>query len=104
MRPTQQSGSMPTSAAGLGARDTVPSGCDTYGMREGATLKLDSGEEVRVDVDRDDLDRDEIVLRRLGAGSGPLEDRLAVIDQILATASPRPAGTTDRWLAADRER
>ncbi len=73
-------------------------------MREGATLKLDSGEEVRVDVDPDDLDRDEIILRRLNNGPRPLEDRLAVVDQIIATASPHPAGTTDRWLAADRER
>jgi hypothetical protein len=73
-------------------------------MRERATLKLDSGEEVRVDVDPDDLNRDEIVLRRLGTGPRPLEDRLAVIDEIIATASPHPAGTADRWLAADRER
>jgi hypothetical protein len=73
-------------------------------MREGATLKLDSGEEVRVDVDPDDLDRDEIVLRRLSTGPRPLEARLAVIDEIIATASAHPTGTTDRCLAADRER
>ena len=73
-------------------------------MREGATLKLDSGEELRVDIDRDDLDRDEIVVRRSGADTRPLEDRLAVLDDIIATAAPHPAGTTDGLLADDRER
>jgi hypothetical protein len=34
-------------------------------VREQATLKLDSGVELRVDLDRDDLHRDEIALRRL---------------------------------------
>ena len=73
-------------------------------MREGATLKLDGGEELRVDIDRDDLARDEIVLRRPAAQAGALKDRLAVLDNIIATAPPHPAGTTDRLLAADRER
>jgi hypothetical protein len=74
-------------------------------MREGATLKLDSGEELRVDVDRDDLDEDEIVVRRAGAGRAPSQERLvARIDRHLATTKPHPAGTTDRWLAADRDR
>lgn len=85
-------------------RDTWTAGCDTWNMREGATLKLDSGTEVRVDVDPADLQRDEIVLRRVGAGPQPLADRLAVLDRIIATAAPHPAGTTDRLLAADRER
>jgi hypothetical protein len=73
-------------------------------MREGARLKLDSGEEVRVDVDPEDLNRDEIVLRRFGTGPRPLKARLAVPDEIIATASPLPAGTTDRWLVVDSER
>ncbi|MGP0039005.1 MAG: hypothetical protein ACLP4R_31250 [Solirubrobacteraceae bacterium] len=73
-------------------------------MREGATLKLDSGEEVRVDVDRDDLDRDEIVVRRTAQPTPSRDNLLAWIDQHLATAKPHPAGTTDRFLEADRER
>jgi hypothetical protein len=73
-------------------------------MREGATLKLDSGEELRVDLNRDDLERDEIVVRRSTAEAGPPTDRLAVLDNIIATTVPHPAGTTDRLLAADRER
>lgn len=73
-------------------------------MREGATLKLDSGEELRVDIDRDDLDRDEIVVRRSGADAPALADRLTVLDNIIATADAHPAGTTDRLLADDRER
>lgn len=35
-------------------------------MIEQATLVLDSGEEVRVEVDRDDLSRDEFTVRRIG--------------------------------------
>jgi hypothetical protein len=74
-------------------------------MREGATLKLDSGEELRVDVDRDDLEQDEIVVRRAGTEPAPSQERLlASIDRHLATAKSHPAGTTDRWLAADRDR
>jgi hypothetical protein len=74
-------------------------------MREGATLRLDSGEELRVDVDRDDLEQDEIVVRRAGTEPAPSQERLlASIDRHLATAKGHPAGTTDRWLAADRHR
>jgi hypothetical protein len=73
-------------------------------MREGATLRLDSGEEVRVDVDRDDLDHEEIVVRRTPESAPSPEKLLAWIDQHLATAEPHPAGTTDRYLEADRER
>lgn len=42
-------------------------GCDTTTVRVLATLKLDSGAELRVEFDRDDLDLDraEIVLRRV---------------------------------------
>ena len=73
-------------------------------MREGATLKLDSGEEVRVDVDRDDLEQDEIVVRRTSEPAPSRENLLAWIDKHLAIAEPHPAGTTDRFLEADRER
>ena len=73
-------------------------------MREEATLKLDSGEELRVELDRDDLKQDEIVVRRVTNGSMPLADRLAVIDEVIASATPHPAGTTDRVLEPDRER
>jgi hypothetical protein len=74
-------------------------------MREPATLKLDRGDEVRVEVDPEDLDGEEIVVRRT-ADDGPpkLADRLAVIDRHLATARRHPAGTTDRLLEADRNR
>lgn len=74
-------------------------------MRENATLKLDAGDELRVEVDRDELSRAEIVVRRAAESGSPVADGLlAVIDEHLATAEPHPAGTTDRLLAADRER
>ena len=73
-------------------------------MREEATLKLDSGLEVRVDLDREDLDRDEIVVRRIPEAEPSRDELLAWIDQHLATAERHPAGTTDRHLEADRER
>jgi len=74
-------------------------------MREPATLKLDRGDEFRVEVDSDDLDDEEIVVRRtLDEALPKLADRLAVIDRHLARAKRHPAGTTDRLLKADRER
>jgi hypothetical protein len=74
-------------------------------MRERATLRLHTGEELGVEVDRDDLDRDEIVVRRVGShASGNTVPLLAVIDEHLATAAAHPAGTTDRLLEADRLR
>jgi hypothetical protein len=73
-------------------------------MVEQATLKLDSGEELRVELDRDDLEHDQIVLRRSPRATAPLADRLAVLDEITASATPRPARTTDRLLEADRTR
>lgn len=74
-------------------------------MREAATLRLDSGDEVRVEVDRADLDRDEILVRRASA-TEPSEQvaLLTAIDAHLATATPHAAGTTDRLLEDDRER
>jgi len=80
--------------------------CDTgLGMREKATLKLDNGAELRVELDSEDLDHEEIVVRRASdngaeAGGG----LIAVIDEHLATAKRHPAGTTDQLLEADRER
>lgn len=70
-------------------------------MREGATLKLDSGEELRVHLEREELDRDEIVVRRAPESARPLADRLAVLDEIIETAAPHPAGATDAWIARD---
>ena len=74
-------------------------------MREPATLKLDRGDELRVEVDSEDLNGDEIVVRRTkDARNAAREDWLAVIDRHLASAKPHPAGTTDRLLEADRQR
>jgi hypothetical protein len=78
--------------------------CDTVTMREGATLKLDTGEELRVEFDRDDLEREEIVVRRGAEPTRSREELLKWIDHHLATAKRHPAGTTDRFLQADRER
>jgi hypothetical protein len=74
-------------------------------MRERATLRLDSGDEFRVEVDRDDLVRAEIVVRRADEPPASREDALlAVVDRHLATADPHAAGTIDRLLEADRSR
>lgn len=73
-------------------------------MREAATLKLDNGAEIRVDLDPADLGRDEITLRRISPEEKPLAAKLAVIDRIIAAAEPHPTGTTDRLLATDRDR
>ena len=79
--------------------------CETLPVRERATLRLDSGDELRVEVERDELSRDEIVVHRAVENGRPVADGLlAAIDEHLATAEPHPAGTTDRLLAADRER
>jgi hypothetical protein len=73
-------------------------------MRERATLRLASGEELGVEVDSDDLDRDEIVVHRTINEATEADELLAVIDKHLASAAPHPAGTTDRLLDADRLR
>lgn len=76
-------------------------------MVEQATLKLDSGDELRVEVEREDLKRDEIVVRRKGrTRRPPTRDIHQVIRELLAdpNAKRHPAGTTDRLLAADRDR
>ncbi|MGK2937251.1 MAG: hypothetical protein ACSLFR_05550 [Solirubrobacteraceae bacterium] len=74
-------------------------------MRERATLRLDAGDQVRVEVDRLDLDRDEIVVHRTEPDQQSANSRLLeVIDRHLATATPHSAGTTDRLLQADRDR
>ena len=74
-------------------------------MREKATLKLDGGGEPRVEVDREDLDREEIVVRRATSGRAfESGDLIAVIDEHLATAERRGAGTTAQLAQADRER
>jgi hypothetical protein len=56
-------------------------------------------------VDSDDLDGEEFVVRRaVGEGPPKLADRLALVDRHLATAKRHPAGTTDRLLEANRQR
>jgi len=73
-------------------------------MRERATLKLDAGEELRVEVDRDDLQRPDFVVRRAdGAGTAP-GDLVAIAKAHLASAQRHTAGTTDRLLELDRDR
>jgi len=75
-------------------------------MRERATLRLADVREVRVEVIREDSDSDEILVRRL-AGVGaepPALDLIAAVDAHLSRASAHVAGTTDRLLAADRDR
>jgi len=76
----------------------------TLRLREGATLKLENGTEIHVDLDSADLGRDEITLRRISPEEKPLAAKLAVIDQITAAARPHPAGTTGWLLAADHNR
>jgi hypothetical protein len=74
-------------------------------MRERATLRLDAGDELRVEVDRDDLGHEEIVVRRADEnGHTGSTGLLAAIDEHLPAASPHSAGTTDRLLEADRQR
>lgn len=74
-------------------------------MREKATLRLDDGEELRVELDREDLGHEEIVVRR--TPDSPVngrKDLIAVVDEHLLRVERRPAGTTDRLLEADRQR
>jgi hypothetical protein len=75
-------------------------------MGERATLRLADGREVRVEVIREDAGGDEIVVRRLAAvpSEPSVPDLIAVVDAHLAHASSHAAGTTDRLLAADRDR
>jgi hypothetical protein len=74
-------------------------------MREKATLKLDDGAELGVELDSQDLDREEIMRRASDNGVATADSGLiAVIDELLATATRHPAGTTNRMLEADRER
>ena len=73
-------------------------------MGEPATLKLDSGDEVRVVVEREELERDEITVRRIDTPTPASGELLTFLDEHLATATPHPAGTTDRLLQADRDR
>jgi hypothetical protein len=78
---------------------------DCVAMRERATLKLDSGDELRVVIDRDDLAHDGIVVRRADNGSSAAPSGLlGIVDEHLASAARNPAGTTDRLLSADRLR
>lgn len=75
-------------------------------MLERATLRLDTGDEVPVEVVREDVASEEIVVRRTGAARKATRTRnlIAAIDAHLASAVPHPAGSTDRALAADQQR
>jgi len=73
-------------------------------MAKHATLRMDTGREVRVEVIREDADGGEIVVRRTSDQHPARHDLLAVVDEHLTTATPHAAGTTDRLLAADRDR
>jgi hypothetical protein len=75
-------------------------------MLERATLRLDTGDEVPVEVVRENTDRDEIVVRRTGAArkAAPTRNLVAAVDAHLAIATPHAAGSTDQALAADRQR
>lgn len=73
-------------------------------MSEHGTLRLDTGEEIRVVVERDDLKQDEFTVRRVPPATPASGDLLRAIDEHLATATPHPAGTTDRLRSGDRER
>lgn len=74
-------------------------------MREKATLRLDNGKELRVELEREDLARDQIVVRLAAEDTAKVSSGLiAVIDEHLEMARRHPAGTTDRLLHADRER
>lgn len=82
----------------------VESAWHTAVMRERATLKLDAGEELRVEVDRADLERADFVVRRTEVSAPGAVDFVAIAKAHLATARTHAAGTTDRLLAADRDR
>lgn len=74
-------------------------------MRAKATLRLDDGDEIRVEVEREDIGHQEIVVRRIQ--DDPVngrKDLIAVIDEHLADVQRCPAGTIDRLLEADRQR
>lgn len=74
-------------------------------MRERATLRLDAGDVLRVDVDREDLEGEEIVVRRTADRVPPPRKNLAeVVRKHLAKVEPRPDGTTDRLRQGDVER
>jgi hypothetical protein len=74
-------------------------------MRESGVLVLDRGDEIRIEVDPNELEKQEFVVHRIPEpDTAGTADRLAVIDRHLATAKRHPAGTTDRLLEDDRER
>ena len=73
-------------------------------MREHASLHLTDGREIPVEIDTDDLDQVDIVVHKLEGTKHANGSFLDVIDEHLSTATPHPAGTTDRLLAEDRSR
>ncbi len=73
-------------------------------MREPATLVLSSGEKIEVEVDRDALAADDIVVHRAPVAAKSTARAAAAMRAYLNTAVRHPAGTTDRLLEADRNR
>jgi hypothetical protein len=73
-------------------------------MRESATLVLSNGEKIEVEVDRDALAADDIVVHRAPVEAKSASRAAAVMREYLKTAVRHPAGTTDRLRQADRDR
>lgn len=74
-------------------------------MLERATLRLDTGREVRVEVAPEDLSGPEIVVRRTSSDATLGRPTLPeVVGEHLSRAARHPAGTTDRLLGDDRSR
>jgi uncharacterized protein YeaO (DUF488 family) len=74
-------------------------------MRESATLRLTDGREVAVELDSDDLNREQILVHRVAPrGIKTTTAFLEILDAHMATATPHPAGTTDRFIEEDRSR
>jgi hypothetical protein len=73
-------------------------------MRTRAILKLEDGAELPVELERDDLENEEIVVRRTSDVRPATRDLITWVDEYLKTAERHPAGTTDRFLEADRDR
>lgn len=74
-------------------------------MRESATLRLTDGREVAVELDSDDLDQEQIIVHRVEPPEvKTMAAFLKTVDAHRATATPHPAGTTDRLIEEDRSR
>jgi len=72
-------------------------------MAQRATLRTDTGRELRVEILQEHVEGGEIVVRRIDADDSPTADLLTVVDAHLTVAASYPAGTTDRILGVDQE-